>query len=161
MTRMETIGRGVLVIGILAGVAALVVIFGRGIFEEPPADAPSTEFLTPMLTHANVLFEREREDLSERSAARTVLLSVPEASDSEAAVGPMLRLLRSAGWLVSGRGGAISQDGTVCMAVTTPDSWLGDSANSEFRDEFEKEMGETDNAVVLVDLFFCSDAPQP
>jgi hypothetical protein len=158
--RMETIGRGVFVIGLLAGVGALAVIFGRSIFNTPP-EAPATERLAPLLAHADVVYNRERQDLSRELGGRTVLLSVPQANNEEAAGRGMLLLLQQAQWTVTGRGGAISPDGSLCLAVSTPTFWLEDSANRELRKDLEAAQAKAGNATVVVDMFFCSDPQQP
>lgn len=157
--RMETIGRGVFVIGLLAGIGALAVIFGRGIFDTPP-EAPATERLAPLLGHADVVYSRERQDLSRDLGGRTVLLSVPEANNEEAGGRAMLLLLQRAQWTVTGRGGAISPDGSLCLAVSTPTFWLEDGANSELREDLEAAQTKTNNTTVVVDMFFCSDPQQ-
>ncbi|MGH2758954.1 MAG: hypothetical protein ACRDKJ_05245 [Actinomycetota bacterium] len=154
--RLETLGRGFFVIGVLAGVGALAVIFGREILKDPP-EPPPTQALSAVLTRADVVFDGVREDLSE-TGGRTVLLSVPEATDQDAAVRGVLLLLRNGGWRVSGRGGAISRDGSVCLAVTTPSLWLNDRANDELHDEVDDAESKTTTPTVVVDMFFCSDA---
>lgn len=155
-SRLETIGRGVLVIGILVGLGALGVIFGRGIFETP-REAPALQNLTPLLTRADVVSEQERDDLSQDRGGRTVLLSVPEADNEDAAVRSMLLLLRAARWFVTGRGGAVSPDGSVCLALSTPEFWLEDRANAELRAPVSAALREADHPGVVVDMFFCSD----
>src|SRR5688500_15298700 len=91
--RMETIGRGVFVIGLLAGVGARAATFGRSVFDTPP-EAPATERLAPRLAHADVVYNRERQALSRDLGGRTVLLSVPQANNDEAAGRAMLLLLQ-------------------------------------------------------------------
>lgn len=154
--RLETLGRGFFVIGLLAGAGALAVIFGRGLFRDPPAPPP-TQTLSAILTQADVVFDGVRDDLSE-TGGRTVLLSISEATDQAAAVRGTLLLLRNAGWRVSGRGGAISRDGNVCLAVSPPSSWLNDRANDELHDELDEAELETTTPTVVVDMFFCADA---
>jgi hypothetical protein len=154
--RLETLGRGFFVIGLLAGAGALAVIFGRGIFRDPP-EPPPTQSLSAILTHADVVFDEVRDDLSE-TGGRTVLLSIPQARDQDAAVRGVLLLLREANWLVTGRGGAISRDGKVCLAVSPPSFWLNDRANDELHDDLDEAETKTPTPTVVVDMFFCSDA---
>lgn len=154
--RLETLGRGFFVIGLLAGVGALGVIFGREIFKDPP-DPPPTQALSAVLRSAEVVYEGVREDLSE-TGGRTVLLSVPSAEDPDNAIRGVLLLLRRGNWFVSGRGAAISRDGSVCLAVNKPSAWLTDRANDELHDEVDEAEQETTTPTVVVDMFFCSDA---
>ena len=154
--RLETLGRGFFVIGLLAGVGALAVIFGREIFEEPP-DPPPTQALSAVLRHADVIYESVREDLSD-TGGRTVLLAVPAAKDEDAAIRGVLLVLRDAGWLVSGRGGAISRDGSVCLAINKPSAWLTDRANDELHDQVDEAETNADATTVILDMFFCADA---
>ncbi len=153
--RLETLGRGFFVIGVLAGVGALAVIFGRNILKDPP-EPPPTQTLSAVLSRADVVFDEVRDDLSP-TGGRTVLLSVPEASDQDAAVRGVLLLLRNANWLVSGRGGAISRDGRVCLAVSPPAAWLNDRANDDLHDQLDEADTKTNTPNVAVDMFFCSD----
>ena len=154
MSRLETIARGLLVIGLIAGVATVGVLIGGRLFGS--SDAPAIEELGPVLRVGDILHERAREDLASREReGRSVLMAVPEALTQEAARSGMLRLLRSSGWVVSPNGGAVPRDGETCLVVSTPTSWLADSANSEFSEEFQGRLAETQSVSVVVDMFFC------
>lgn len=154
MSRIETIARGLLVIGLLAGLATVAVMVGGRVFGT--SDAPAIAELGPLLRVGDVIHQRERSDLAtQQRNGRSVLMSVPEALNQEAARNGMLRLLRSSGWVVSSGGGAVPRDGTVCLAVTTPTSWLAERANAELSSEFEDQLSETHSVAVVVDMFFC------
>jgi hypothetical protein len=156
MSRIEIISRGLLVIGLVVGVATVGVIAGRQIFGS--SDAPKIEELGPLLGQSEVVHSTERDDLSSRNgrSGRSVLLAVPQALNEEQARTGLLRLLGSSGWRVSAAGGAIPSQGDVCLALATATDWLGDDANAEFRKEFESPLAEDRPIAVVVDMFYCS-----
>jgi hypothetical protein len=154
MSRLETIARGIIVIGLVAGAATAALVLGGRLLGG--SDAPPSSDIGPLLGIATVVHERVRDDLAPGDRdGRSVLLAVPEAPTPQAAVNGLLRLLRSAGWIVSSRGGAVSADGELCIVLRTAQAWLDDAANAGLRDEFEARVAETREAAVVADLFFC------
>lgn len=154
MPRVETIARVLIIGGTVVGVATVGVIVAHSVFGGPKA--PDTKSLGPLLEHATVLHDRERDGFgTSDSKARSVLLGVPEAANQEVAQTGLLRHLRNSGWAVSSGGGAVPPDEDVCLVVSTPTSWLADPQNRELREDFETKLNEADSTVVIVDEFFC------
>ena len=157
MSRMEAIARGLLVIGMVAAMATVVVLVAQRIVRT--SEAPEIAELGPLLGEGDVVYDREREDLgtSERPG-RSVLLTVISALDQDDALKASLELLKRSGWLVSPNGGAVPRGGTVCLALSTPKEWLADRSNMKFKDEFDSKIRESSAIAVVVDAFFCSPA---
>jgi hypothetical protein len=159
MSRIETIARGLLVIGALAGVVTVVALLAQRIVGT--SDAPELAELGPLLGEGEVLHDVERADLGTKDRpGRSVLLSAPSAINQGEAWSAMLRLLKSSGWITSPNGGALPRQGTVCLAVSTPTDWLGDRSNARFKEEFETKLREHSTIAVVVDMFFCSNTQQ-
>ncbi len=154
MSRIEKISRALVMGGIVFGIATVGVIVGNRLFGGPKA--PDTTSLGPLLEHATVLHDRERDNFgTNESNARSVLLAVPEAANQELARTGLLRHLRNSGWAVSSGGGAVGPDENVCLVVSTPTSWLADGQNRELREDFESRVNGSESTTVIVDEFFC------
>ena len=155
MSRIEIIARALIVGGVLVAVATVAIIVGRNIFGGPKPP-PTEASLGPLLEHATIVYDHERDDLgSEEHSARSVVLKVPEAATEDLARTGLLRLLRQTGWRVSSGGGAVPPEGEVCLVVNTPSSWLDDAANASLREHFDEKVNEAGIAAVIVDLFYC------
>lgn len=155
MPRIEIIARGFLFIGLVVGAATLGVLLWRQAFGT--SAAPPMTALGPLLREGQVVHEHEREDLgTSDKPGRSVLLSIPAAINQEEARTELLRLLKRSGWLVAPGGGAVPPQGPVCLALSTPTSWLADRANAQYRSEFEEALEEASTIGVVIDMFFCS-----
>jgi hypothetical protein len=161
MSRLDIISRGLLVIGLIAGLATVGVIVGRQVFSE--SDAPKIQELGPLLGQSEVIKSAERDDLTSKGgrSGRSVLLAVPQALNQEQARTGLLRLLRSSGWRVSRGGGAIPSQGDVCLALSTASDWFGESANKDLRKDFESALSERGDIAVVADMFYCSEEETP
>jgi hypothetical protein len=152
---MEALARGLLVIGMVAAMATVVVLIAQRVVRT--SEAPEVAELGPLLGEGDVIHDREREDLgTSEHPGRSVLLSVISALDQDDALKASLELLDRSGWLVSPNGGAVPRGGKVCLALSTPKSWLADRSNSKFEKEFDEKLRESSSIAVVVDEFFCS-----